>query len=297
MRAVNIPKDSAPLPAVPSEEHSTFQTRTELPAPDDPAWGVLSALFIWFLSFAFLTVVPVLLLSPYVLFLRSNDQPIGESLLDDWLAVFISVLGVIPAHLLTLAAIWAVVTQFGRKPFWQSVGWSWSPNFGFWKSAGLAVLLLVVGTAITRLFGGQETQVDKIISSSLASRYTLALLAATTAPLVEELVYRGVLYPALQKAIGVVWSILIVSALFSVVHVSQYYNNLSVIGAVTLLSVSLTLVRAYTGRVLPCVVIHFMFNGIQSVFIALEPYIRRYLLPLDATVASVLSMMPIDLLK
>ena len=41
-----------------------------------------------------------------------------------------------------------------------------------------------------------------------------------------------------------------------------------------MLSVVLTLIRARTGRLLPCFVVHLVFNGVQSVIILLEPYIR-----------------------
>jgi len=47
-----------------------------------------------------------------------------------------------------------------------------------------------------------------------------------------------------------------------------------VIISITLLSVVLTGIRARTGRLLPCFVIHFVFNGIQSLIIVFEPYLR-----------------------
>jgi hypothetical protein len=36
----------------------------------------------------------------------------------------------------------------------------------------------------------------------------------------------------------------------------------------------LTFIRARTGRLLPCFVIHLVFNGIQSLIIVFEPYLR-----------------------
>jgi hypothetical protein len=41
-----------------------------------------------------------------------------------------------------------------------------------------------------------------------------------------------------------------------------------------LLSFVLIYVRARTGRLLPCFVIHLVFNGVQSLIIVLEPYLR-----------------------
>ena len=47
------------------------------------------------------------------------------------------------------------------------------------------------------------------------------------------------------------------------------------ISAVGVLSLALTLVRAYTGRLLPCFIMHLVFNGLQSIFIVLEPYLPQ----------------------
>ena len=43
--------------------------------------------------------------------------------------------------------------------------------------------------------------------------------------------------------------------------------GIGVIAAIGLLSISLTVVRAVSGQLLPCVIIHLLFNGVQSVLI------------------------------
>jgi len=75
--------------------------------------------------------------------------------------------------------------------------------------------------------------------------------------------------------LGLGWAIGIVSALFAGVHVLQYHNNIGVILVITLLSVTLTVIRAWTGRLLPTVVIHLIFNGIQSLVLVIEPLVRK----------------------
>jgi hypothetical protein len=42
-----------------------------------------------------------------------------------------------------------------------------------------------------------------------------------------------------------------------------------------MLSLTLTLVRALTDRLLPSVVIHLIFNGIQSVILLLYPFLEK----------------------
>src|SRR5205085_4691915 len=78
----------------------------------------------------------------------------------------------------------------------------------FWSSVGTAILLLVAGVGATYYFGGEKTPFDQMLESSTAARFMTAALATVTAPLVEELVFRGVAYPALQRALARLISLL-----------------------------------------------------------------------------------------
>lgn len=242
--------------------------------PNNPSWGLGAAFLTWIGSVVLLFVVPILFLIPYAM-LRADKLADGQSLLEDKTALFLAVLSTVPVHLLTLALVWAVVTRFGKLPFWRALGWSWSERVGFWTSAGIAIVLLAAGFAFTQFVGGEQTELDKLMNSSNAARITLALIAALSAPLVEEVVYRGLLYPALQRTVGMFWAVLLVSVLFTLPHVPQYYNNLAVVTVILVLSLCLTLVRALTGKLLPCFIIHLVFNGIQSVIIIAEPYLPK----------------------
>jgi len=245
--------------------------------PDDPPWGVPHAVMTWLSSVVLLAAVPLLVVIPYVVYRAwffGAERP--EALLADKNVIFVSLLGVIPTHLLSFAVVWLVVTNRGRRPFWQSLGWSWPEDFGPWKSIGLAVVLLAVGFYVSQVFPGQETQFDQIINSSYKARLITAFLAVVTGPLVEELIYRGVLYSALQRAIGMLWAVIIVSLLFAGVHVFQYSNNRGVIAVIVILSLSLTLVRARTGRLLPSFVMHVVFNGVQALILILQPFVEKH---------------------
>lgn len=236
---------------------------------------MLSALLALGLSVFYLVVLPNLFVLPYLFHRRAVGLPAMQNILEDKTLIFISVLGFIPAHLLTLATAWAVVTRVGRFPFLATLGWGWSKGFGPWKSVALAIALFFVGMFLIRLSGGQDTRFEQIIRSSRAATYTIALIAVLTAPLVEEVIYRGLLYSALQRAIGMMGSVIIVAVLFAGAHVYQYWPNLGAVSAVLLLSFSLTLVRAGTGRLLPCFAIHLVFNGIQAALILVDPYLRQ----------------------
>jgi membrane protease YdiL (CAAX protease family) len=279
---VDIPKETTPATTLPVESYAALETGTGAPAPpavdpNNPPWGLLAAVLTWIGSVVLLLGMNLLVTVPYIVykFKGGSGENLRQFLMTDKTAVLLQILSTLPAHILTLGVAWAVVTRFGKRPFWQALGWTWSKRVGFWTSVGLALALYVVGILLILIGGQQKTALEELVASSRAASFSIAFLAVFTAPLIEEVVYRGVLYSALQKRIGMHWAIVGVLLLFTIVHVPQYWPNFGVIGAVGVLSLSLTLVRAYTGSLLPCFVMHLVFNGIQAVLIVLEPYLPK----------------------
>jgi membrane protease YdiL (CAAX protease family) len=245
------------------------------PNPDNPPWGVLLGVGVTLASFFLLLVVQLFLVIPYIWSFHTFDPVEIANIAKSQKAILLSIIGIIPAHLLTLGVAWTVVTGFRKRPFFRTLGWSWSPRLGVWSCLGITLLLLGAAQGLTALFGDPETDLERMILSSTAARYTIAALATFTAPLVEEVVFRGVLYSGLRKRIGAAWGAVIVILIFAAIHVPQYLPNVAAISTILLLSSVLTIVRARTGRLLPCVAIHFFFNGITSVLIVLQPFIER----------------------
>jgi membrane protease YdiL (CAAX protease family) len=173
--------------------------------------------------------------------------------------------------------VWLVATRFGEDSIVEALGLTWNGKFRLAHSIGLAVVLYIAALLLAQAFGGQGTALDKLVESSRAAALTIAFLAVATAPIVEESIYRGILYPAIERVSGAKAAVILVTLLFALPHVPQYWPNIAVILSITLLSVALTLLRARTGRLLPCVVVHLVFNGIQSVIIVAEPYLRAAL--------------------
>lgn len=272
---------STPIqPFGPSEYvDETLRGATEPPreiTPDNPPWGVLGGIGLWLASVVLMLICPLVFLIPYIVQQRVRAQDIGQFAASDPTAVLLQILSVIPAHLLTLGVAWLIVTRAGRRPFLRSLGWEWSPGLGLWRSAALAVGLLLFGFAIIYATGNPETPLDKILKSSRGAAIATAFLATFTAPFVEEVVYRGALFSGLRKYLGAAWAGLFVVVLFALVHVPQYITSPGTIAVILLLSAALTVIRARTGQLLPCFVVHLVFNGIQSILIVAEPYLERF---------------------
>jgi uncharacterized protein len=275
---VNTAEESAPQEQVDRNPSTTTDTSAPTSAdlnPDNPPWGVVQAFLTWAASVVLLWLVPQLCALPYIAtHYRGIPGPTREMLLADKTFIVILVAGFLPAHVLTLLLTWAVTSRLGKFRPWRTLGFSWPRDFGPWKSVGLAILLFLIAMLVIYTFGQQETELERILRSSRAAAVLTAIVATATAPLVEEMIYRGILYSALQRVTGAVLAVAIVTLLFAGLHVLQYWPNFGAISAITLLSLVLTVIRARTCRLLPCYMIHLVFNGIQSVIIVADPYIR-----------------------
>ena len=268
---VGIPND---IPEAPPVSASTARTLDWI--------EVLKAIGLWVLSILVLAVIPVLTLAPYLIYrvATAGSAAINPNVLTtDTMVLFYSVLGIIPAHVLTLYLAYLVVTEGGRRPFWKTLRWEWPqgtrPKTAILLSVLIAVALYGLAYELTTLYGGEKTDLDRLIESSIYTRVATAFLAFATAPLVEEIIYRGVIYPAIEKVTGMGFAIAVVSMLFAGVHVWQYRTNIVVIIVITLLSIILTVARAVTGKLLPSFIIHLVFNGVQSVLIVLSGFLDK----------------------
>src|SRR4029450_832140 len=95
-----------------------------------------------------------------------------------------------------------------------------------------------------------QTPFDELLKLP-GPRIAVGIVAVVSAPFVEEVVFRGVLYPALARNVGRIAGVLIVSPLFLYVHVDQYAGSIVLLVPLGLLSLVLTALRAYSGSLLP----------------------------------------------
>lgn len=250
------------------------------PTPDNPPWNGWIALGVWAMSIAFIFIFPVIFITPY--FINQNADlsdraRLAEIMTTDKTAILLQLLSVIPAHIFTLLLGWAVVTNLKKYSFRQTLGWDWG-GFKIWYAFAITVAFFGLGIAFKFVFPEQENEMDRILKSSQAAVFLVAFFATFTAPLVEELVYRGILYSALQRRFGIILAVAFVTLLFAAIHVPQYSSdNVPDYGTIILLlmlSLVLTLIRVKTKNLLPCIVLHTVFNGIQSVLLIIQPYVE-----------------------
>lgn len=135
--------------------------------------------------------------------------------------------------------------------------------------AGMATLFPVY------ILPERQTILHQNVESSAAFALGFSLASILAAPFVEETIFRGILYPALLKRTGDdtrghLFAVAGTAALFLAVHIDVYRDQAGVprpghLAAIAAASVGFTIMRAYSRRLLPCYVMHTIFNLCASV--------------------------------
>src|SRR5262245_8521170 len=187
-------------------------------------WGTGTGLLVWLVSTVLTLGIPLVFGLLYLILkmFRTGQPPTEETLSRDVTLALLTAGMTFPAHLLTLLICWLVVTSWGKRPFLQTISWGRPSLLDWVYSIGLAVLMMGAAYIFQKLLPHNETGLEKLLKLSYAVRVMVAALAVLTAPLVEEVVYRGVLYAGIEKDWGKTAGVVVVTFLFALVHVPQY---------------------------------------------------------------------------
>lgn len=173
-------------------------------------------------------------------------------------------------------------------PFWQSLGWrklgadplrgKGRPWMYFIAGCGLAIF---VGFASSQVKSNEHMPIEDLFRNRTGALLLMAM-AVFVAPLVEETVFRGYLYPFLAgkfsrfaetfgvdsvRAIrgGSITGIFVTGILFGLVHGSQLGWTWGLVSLLTLVGVIFTFARAWTGTVFASFLLHLGYNSMIAV--------------------------------
>jgi membrane protease YdiL (CAAX protease family) len=92
------------------------------------------------------------------------------------------------------------------------------------------------------------------------SALLLGAFGILVAPLMEELLFRGFLYPALARWTGAAASIIITASAFTLLHGSQLGYSWAALLLIFIVGITLTVTRMRTNSVATCVIVHMTYN-------------------------------------
>ncbi|MGH9816095.1 MAG: lysostaphin resistance A-like protein [Candidatus Acidiferrales bacterium] len=109
-----------------------------------------------------------------------------------------------------------------------------------------------------------EIPIERLFQQRQSALMVL-LAAVIVAPLVEELLFRGWLYPVVARTFGVAAGVAFTGSLFGLIHAPQLGWHWQLVGLLVFVGVFFTYVRARSGSVLPAYFLHLGYNAMQAI--------------------------------
>jgi membrane protease YdiL (CAAX protease family) len=164
-----------------------------------------------------------------------------------------------------LCFLYVVVRGRSAAPFWQTMGWRGFRNITSYASIVLRYVLggfaLAVVVGWLGNFVGPESGIpmERLLRSP-QSVLMLMALGIFVAPLVEETIFRGCIYPVIARKFGITTGIVATGALFGLAHAQQLGFAWGQIALIICVGVVLTYVRARAGTVAASYLVHLGYN-------------------------------------
>jgi uncharacterized protein len=245
--------ENAPDPLIPSPPPNL-----SVPPAENPPFGGIEVLQIGLLMFVvpivaapFIVVLVQKFFYPHLTFMQVGSKP--------WV-------------LLAPQFIWfAVVALFlldytkwkFHQTLWEAIRWDW-PRSRWPVMVGIGLLTLIALQGLERLLPlPKNSPFDQFFDRPLDA-YAFAFLAIAFAPFMEELFFRGFLYPVLARRLGVSAGVLLTALPFALIHEPEYKAWGPVL-IIFLVGVVLTLVRAKMKSVGASFIVHSVYNGVPVV--------------------------------
>lgn len=154
-----------------------------------------------------------------------------------------------------------------HAPFWRTIGWRPLPPHAL--SGGFRYATCVtggVGLAFANMVANKwiptkgTPPIEKLFHDRQGALVimTLAILAA---PLVEETVFRGYIYPVLARSFGVPAGVFATGVLFGLIHAEQLRGAWGQLALLMIVGIVFTFARARTGTVLASYLLHLSYNS------------------------------------
>jgi membrane protease YdiL (CAAX protease family) len=188
---------------------------------------------------------------------------------------------------LIMLFLYVTLSLLRHTSFWRALGWRELGTGSGGKGRPWMYLLAGVGLSIFVAIAGSQVRVtdhmpmEELLGNRNGAWLVMAM-AVLVAPLVEETVFRGYLYPTLARfvsgiseffgiesslahRVGVVTSILSTGILFGLMHGAQLAWTWGIVGLLIVVGIIFTFARAYTGTVLASFLLHLGYNSMIAV--------------------------------
>lgn len=291
--ALSFDEHNTTLPPEPSDPTGPALQQTasvaEPPAPTDREqpedlrvpWNWLDLVLLGAFTLAGIIVLTLLLEGVFVLFgvspVELRRSPEKQS--------FFALVAQVLLFFALLAYLFAQVRVRFRAPFWRTIGWRPLETGG--RPRALVYLSIfaagfVFATVIEIASGliGTKTRlpIEKLFQGRVAATL-LMLMAVLIAPIIEETIFRGFIYPVVARRFGVAAGVVGTGILFGLLHAPQLWGGWGQIALLVIVGIVFTYARAVTGTVVASYLLHLSYNSFVSLAFFVASHGLRHLPP------------------
>jgi membrane protease YdiL (CAAX protease family) len=240
---------ASPLNLVPSPAHG-----------ENPVWSGWDVLLIALLTLGTMFIVELLtvIMAKALVYPHSSFGDVAQN-------PGLAILGEFLAYLAVAAYMIMLVQGKYHEPFWQAIRWNWPRNVALMLLLGMFTVSLDL---LSRYLPMPKTTPFDQFFARPGDAYLMVVFAITFGPLMEELFFRGFLYPVLARWTGETVAVVLTALPFGLIHYVQYKSWAAVL-VIGLVGVVLTTVRAVTKSVAASFLVHVGYNGTLMVLAAL----------------------------
>ena len=222
-------------------------------AGENPVWSGWDVLVITILTLGVIFLAQVLI----VVVAHRLVYP-HESWIDVAQKPALALLSEFLAYIPVLLYMYLLIEGKYRTRFWSAIRWKW-PGKAALSLLGIGVLMIAFDALGRFLPMPKTTPFDQFFERPMDA-YLTAAFAVTLGPLMEELFFRGFLYPVIARRLGAFWGIILTALPFGVMHYSQYRSWGAVL-IIVLVGIVLTTIRAVTKSVASSFLAHVGYNA------------------------------------
>jgi uncharacterized protein len=250
-------------PASPTPQ--LFASLAPPPGPEDlqVPWGWLDVLLLVAIGVLGTFAVSVLLVfgagALGVSVARLRSSPIDQSI---FLIVNQAVISVV-----LLVYLAAQMRLRFEAPFWRTIGWrkldtGAAPHaIAYLGYIAVGFLFAVLVQLASAAVGTRAKLPIEIFFQDRRTALLLMLMSVLVAPVVEETIFRGYLYPVVARTFGITTGVFATGILFGLLHAQQLKGAWGQIGLLMVVGIVFTYARATKRSVVASYLLHLSYNS------------------------------------
>jgi hypothetical protein len=170
----------------------------------------------------------------------------------------------------TLAFLYLIVRSRSATPFWPALGWHAFPAAT--PRAALAVRYMLTGAGLAIVIQaasynlGPDFRVPmEELFRNRPSVLMMMALGILVAPVLEETLFRGCIYPVISRTMGIPAGIILTGTLFGLAHSLQLAGAWRQVALLSAVGIIFTYIRARAGTVVASYFVHLGYNTLLFV--------------------------------